>query len=440
MRDAGASDSIRLIGKALTIPAIREASFLEPFREVERADAAWSAAHLAASIAWMAALPLSNAAEGICFGILAAVAAIRVPSTWRLYGRLVRSGPFLLLAALFAWQAISVAWSSNPSVRWSSGMSRMGLVPLMLWPMSHRAGTLLAAMAGSGAVSASAVVGLNLRSEGVVRYSNSTLLGKDLGMTAACMSAALVASTVAVRRASVGLRLARAAVAFACTAGLLVLSKRSEFLAVPAAYLSGLAVSGRTVLRDHPAKTAALAVALAGAVIAAGMLTPRVRETTGQLMEIARTGNATTASLNDLTNGRAVPYLIAWEMFTDRPVTGWGARSFRSEVARRCEELRTRPGCATIDCTAIGTFSTSHNMVLDELSMRGAIGGLLLLALITSLVRWSWQDPDGGIALALVVLWCVHGMMNGATVRGTHLAMLAMLATRAALSAGVARR
>jgi hypothetical protein len=55
------------------------------FEAVERRDPTWSAIHLLAAMAWCAAISLGRAPEAICFGILAAVTVIRLPSTARLY-------------------------------------------------------------------------------------------------------------------------------------------------------------------------------------------------------------------------------------------------------------------------------------------------------------------------------------------------------------------
>lgn len=407
--------------------------FLEDFRRVERVDPTWNAIHLAAVAAWLLALPLSNAAEGITFGVLAAVSALRTIRTAPLYGKLFRSTPWLLLMAFVAWQALSVTWSCDPAIRWSGGLPRTALLPLMLWPLAHRSGTIAAVLGAAGAIAGALLLARNLRMDGISRYGDAKLLGKDLGMVAACISTALVTIVVAPLARRIPIAILRSIAAALAAGGLVVLSKRAEFASVPIGVLTGWGQARHmTTMRWSRRLLVAISLAVAfGSVMLWAI--PRARITAQRAMELASSGSIGFESIASLTDHRSTLVQIALEMTAERPLIGWGAGGFHAQAAVRCAGLQARFERVDFPCETIATFHTSHNMLADELCMRGVVGCGLLLAMLGCLFRWCWRDPAGGIAVGILAVWCVHGMINGTTVRGTHMALLALVVSRAAI-------
>lgn len=407
-------------------------AFLEPFRAVERRDPHWGTAHLAAAMAWISCLGASNAAEGITFGILCGIAATRLPSTIGLYPGLLRTRVMLVFLLVLAWRALSVAWSANPSVGWGSEISRFSLLPLALWPLAHRFGILAATGIAAATAISALLLGLNASSEGLARYTEARTLGKEVGMTAACLVAALLLASLLPCHVRLASALPRLGAVLAITAGLSVLSQRSSFLASAGGMLVGFALAIPRVQARHRRWIALALVATLGTVGVASALNPRIVDWVGRVRTAVDSQEFSSRTWNDVTAVRGPLAEIALEMARDRPVLGYGSRGFAAECTQRCERRLREDGDAAAPFQSIPGHVTSHNFLLDELCMRGSIGLALILALVTILAKRSIRDPGSTACAAMLAAWVIYGFADAATGRGTHIAILAIVVARCA--------
>ena len=417
--------------------ALLPRAFTAQFDAVERADPTFAAIHLGCAIAWAAAVGVTQAGEAITFGLLCAVAALRLPRTIGLYGALLRSPVAWAYLAFFAWMALSALWSENPAVRWYSGINRFIAVPFALWPLAHRAGTVAAAFAVAMTLHALAIIGLNVRLSGIARYEDARV-GKELGMTGACLTTGILVTVACRWKVPTPLRAIRAGAALAMTGAIFVLSQRANLVA--------LAIGATAAAVHGPMRSlgwvARIALACGALVAAEGTIlaVPRIGETMG-MIAADFTGGADALKLaHDATGGRSSLAMVAVEIFRERPVIGFGARTFGQESGRRILADPARYGLTADEATAYATFKTAHNGLLDEAAMRGAVGACLFLALLAVLLRAAWSDRTS-ITIAVLLAWIAFSMANGTTERGTFLAILAVIVVRcASVDAALRRR
>ena len=411
--------------------------FTAPFEAVERADPTFAAIHLGCAIAWAAAVGVTQAGEAIAFGLLCAVAVLRLPRTIGLYGAFVRSPVAWAYLAFFAWMALSALWSENPAVRWYSGINRFTAVPFALWPLMHRAGTVAAAFAAAMTLHALAIIGLNVRTTGIARYEDARV-GKELGMTGACLTTGILVTMACRWKVPAPLRALRAGAALAMTGAIFVLSQRTNLVAL-AIGAAAAAVHGPIRSLGWIARVALACGALV-AVEATIIAVPRVGETIGTVAADFHGGADARKLAHDATGGRSSLALVATEIFRERPVVGFGARTFGQESARRILADPARYGLTAGEATAYARFSTSHNGLLDEAVMRGAVGASLLLLLVALLLRAAWRDRTS-VTIAVLLAWMTFSMANATTERGTFLAILAVVVVRcASVDAALRRR
>ncbi|MBL9140864.1 MAG: hypothetical protein JNK53_03260, partial [Phycisphaerae bacterium] len=130
---------------------------LEPFQSIERRAPGIAAIHLIIGCAWCFSLSLGAAVEGAMFGLLLAVALVRLPATHSLYPRLLASPVGLAYLAMVAWQLASNMWSVIPVDDWGDALfSRRLFVLLALWPLAARWRSLLVALCAGALLGAAA--------------------------------------------------------------------------------------------------------------------------------------------------------------------------------------------------------------------------------------------------------------------------------------------
>lgn len=112
----------------------------------ERADPRGHAVHVAAAVAWGFLQSVTNAGEGIAWGILVAVALARLPATWRCYRRPLRDPVWCAFMAWTAWMCVGLAWAPAFEPGAGPAFSRWTLTPLALWPVMSRPWAILAAV------------------------------------------------------------------------------------------------------------------------------------------------------------------------------------------------------------------------------------------------------------------------------------------------------
>ena len=406
------------------------------FEAVERADPAWSSVHLAAAMAWCFLMPVGRAPESAAFGVLAFVAAIRLPSTWRLYPALLRSPAFLLLAALAALHAASAAWATVPTVEPGTIVQRSILVPFMVWPMVHRLGLLMAALVAGGCVQSAATLLRSWNGAGFDRYGQSKPLIGHLTTAAMVVStcASVAVAAAAGRRGAWAAAVSGLAIAL-CLVALMVLDVRTSLAAVLpggiAAVACALPPAGTPGRWRRPiGVTAALALAVAVTVVASNRTANWRATLMGQ-------GTPQTAGI-DPAFAAAGTRMAAWrgslEMWRENPVLGVGCNSWEFEWKPRIAADPERYGVPAGRTKLAAMLPGAHNSFLQELAERGAVGLALLLAALGAITAATWRrrgEWDAAACAAILAVWIFTSLAQSQTIQGIPMMLLGVVVARA---------
>jgi hypothetical protein len=169
-------------------------------------------------------------------------------------------------------------------------------------------------------------------------------------------------------------------------------------------------------------------------VIAAGALVVMTMVITNpRSREMAALWAQPSASTGARLSGDRMPLargaMIIW---LSHPIVGVGAGGFQPAFAQICRESPERLGISADRAEAFALLATAHNALMDELACRGVVGGLLLCGLLWTVAMASLRH-DAPMSLAVgLAIWLAFSVTDGATSRGTHIAVLAVLATAAA--------
>lgn len=413
--------------------ALEIARRTERFDEVERSDPVMATVHLAAACAWMATLSIARAPEGIAFGVLMAVAALRAPRTIALYPMLLSSWAFVLFVALAEWQALSALWSAAPGIGVRDWLPRFAFMPLALWPVMHRWRTLAAAL-----VCGAAVHGFIIAAATVVRAqwrpgAASGVLTPDICMTSLALAVAVAALPSRPWPRPWPGAIVRAGAGSAIATALVLLGQRMPAIAA----VCGGAVS---FLRPSPGqrfRTVAWIVGAAAVLgVAAALMsaTPRNRAWMGRAVAMIAgdAGAVTDAQLNEVSGARIPLARLALEVWREHPLCGAGARTYADAARRRFAEDPAEYGIPPAKVARMSTLACAHNAFLDEASERGIVGVGLLVALLAACWWRAWRlDPWSGTA-GMLGVWTVACLTQSMTVRGVAVLLLAVIVTRCA--------
>jgi O-antigen ligase len=404
------------------------------FAEVERADPTMAFVHLVAACAWMATLSIGRAPEGIAFGILMAVAAVRAPKTARLYPQLVGCSALVLLVAFAEWQGLSSLWSSAPRLGARDYLPRYVFIPLALWPVMHRWPTAIAAFAIPAAVHGAAIAIAGFARHGWNPGVHNGLATNEIGMTGHAFAIAVAVLAGAAGPRSIAGWMTRIASIAAIATGVLSMGQRTPILAATAGAGTSLAMRWRGALRTTRGRIRVAVAVACIALLGVGFLGASHRNR-AWIRGLARltdptTGSPTDSALWDATSARLPLYRVALDIWGDHPVIGAGARGFAIGNAERAE---SRPGDFGVPQAAAPDFAKltcAHNGFLDEAAERGIVGVALLAALVGScwlgaLRLDAWPGTAGMIAA-----WSVASITQPVTVRGVPMMILAIIVTR----------
>ncbi len=448
---------------------------VDEFERVEGRDPVWSAVHLAAACAWCATLALAKAPEGIAFAGLAAVALVRLPSTWRLYGALLGSPAFVALAAMAAWGVASLAWSSNPHPSLADAFPRSLLLPLLLWPLAHRWSLLLCVFTVGVAGHSAQLVVRSWNGEGFDQYNDSKPLIKHLASAGMVFAAGALVPWAALLRARGAARVScLLALLLLIGGGLAVLSVRASL----ASFVAGSIAAALFAFRGSGPRPrlalragAGLAVLLLALGLAALESSRFIVWWRSMELASARAGGAAEADRGqsplqaapkpmrgtDMTEAQrldhalqmqpkdaTLPYLLssgrmpmwrgALEIWREHPLLGAGAQSWSTEYPRR---VLADPGAFEIPASElrkVAAMPGAHCAYLQELCERGVVGLGLLLALLVSVARGLWRAAgpwDAIAAFAIFVSWIAGAMVQSQSTQGLAMLLLGLLLVRA---------
>lgn len=412
------------------------------FEAVERRDPTWSAIHLLAAMAWCAAISLGRAPEAICFGILAAVTVIRLPSTARLYPALLRSPVFVTLLAFAAWRGVAISWSPNEQASWKDALMRAALVPALLWPLSHRWRQLGWVMAAGAAVSATVMLGRNFDGHRFLRYESAKrLIGTPATVAMVlAMGVSLTAAWAMAARGRAG-RIVATVAALLCVGGMLVLDFRTGYVAAFGGFCWAALCSARDPKRRRALVAGAAVVGIAGAA-AIGALSSRSTDQLGTLRQLM-SGDDRPDHANDaaqiayrFTSARSPAWLGAVAIWRSHPIIGAGTRSWGKEFPPIVNAEHERLGIPPNRVAASAKLPGAHNAYLEELAERGIVGFLLLMAVLILSSRTLWRQcpaVDAVMASALLAAWMTAALAESQSSQGVPTLLLCFVVARAAI-------
>jgi hypothetical protein len=380
-----------------------------------------------AAWAWCVTMTNSNPLEGISFGVWLACSLALLPSRLKDWRAAATSAPIALFIGLCLFRFLSVTWGPE-GVRPMSQLSRFIILPLMLWPLAASWLRLANAFIVGCIVAAVILLVRNIQIDGTRTYTDLLTHGKDIGMMCACFAQAF-GLLLALGPFSVAGPLTRRLPLLALIGSAMVLcGQRTAALACCAA------LAALTIVNLVPGRSARHQAINPWKVIAAGALVVMTMVITNpRSREMAALWAQPSASTGARLSGDRMPLargaMIIW---LSHPIVGVGAGGFQPAFAQICRESPERLGISADRAEAFALLATAHNALMDELACRGVVGGLLLCGLLWTVAMASLRH-DAPMSLAVgLAIWLAFSVTDGATSRGTHIAVLAVLATAAA--------
>lgn len=387
-------------------------------------------AHLALAALFLALTPIAPAPRDIAFGLLAACAVVRLPSTLRLYRPLITEPVCWLLLAWPAWVAISLAWSEDIDAGVTELRAfRAVMVPFLLWPViPHRRVLVYALLSGVAALNV--LQGFSFlgaldppRPDHAGRYSG---LVHPIQAAASCGIAIcwLLAGAIGLRGRERGISIA---LLLSAGAGLIATGSRGPWIAVSVGVvvLLALLAMSRPALR-RPVVIAAVCIALAA--LAATFLEP-VRGRVRDAYEETRTF-VVGGEIEGSVGGRVWMWKAAWEEFSTHPWIGVGAGSFAHAAVRT--KLFERDYADLHQWERIRP-DHAHSTFFHTLATTGAVGGLLVTAFFVTVLARSRLAPGGDLllagAIAALLTWIVGAAFDSYHLSGQTSYQLMFLVT-----------
>ena len=399
--------------------------------------------HLLAGCLWLMLLGVSRGAEGVAFGLLMAVAVIRLPVTWRIYARLVDATPFLLLLCFALWQSLSVLWSQAKNVGLNDVLPRYALACLAIWPLMGRWRTLMLALAAGAVGYAGFVLVLSASKATPAQQAAMSWVMKDAPAAGMTMAMAVAAMTVHPWPRGIWARLAMVLGAGVALGGIGALGQRMPMITGIGGAIVGLTAPahGPRRLRRLAWRMALGAVVLATAGSLALMVSnPRNRAWVTNMFTAARDGHAlTTQEAADLTGLRGPLARMATTIWAEHPLFGAGAHGFAVESKRRLAAEPDFYGCSPEQTAELIKVTSAHNAYLDEAVARGIVGISLLAALVATCAWWAWKADPSTATLGMLATWFGMSLATPASLRTIPMMLLALIVARTSMLAGCRR-
>ena len=377
--------------------------------DAERRDPAGHAMHVAAGIAWAGAQSISNAAEGITWGVLLAVTLARLPKIHRAFGPVLRDPVMVSLLAWAGWTAIGASWAPDLGPGYPGAVpERWVVTPLMLWPLMARPRLVLGAMLAGGAVHVAMALAWSWTGTGWVAPHAVRSLS-NFGQLQWQLHTVVVLSAHAMRH------LPRpggvlAALPAAGAAWLIVLSARR------AAVVGMLAGLWCVAMRPSPGRAArwvavasVLALAAAGWWIAVESPVADRLQSSATLAERMDDDGLEDLAIGRLTSERATLARAAFDIALEHPWFGGGRGWFTAQLPRwALAQMADDPRrMVPLDGYLQGALTDAHNLYLQWWVDGGIPGAVLVsfpvLALGWRLWRQSSADAVAAAAMALYV-------------------------------------
>jgi hypothetical protein len=407
----------------VTAVSVRTA-FLGQFDQpswAERADPVGHAMHVAAVIAWGVSQTISNAAEGITWGILLAITILRLPKIWRCFGQPLGDGLWRMLAAWVAWTALSVLWGPDfPPGEGPAAFHRWILTPLMLWPVMARPWIPLAAIAMGGVVQMIVTIVMSKtdggwhRYQGILSPSRFTQLLWHVHCTAV-LSVALVRA-LPWPAAPLGV------VGIAVSGFVWYLSSSRMMLVATAMGSLVVAVRARPRSRISAWRMAGIMAAVAALIAGAVALTPAGTRL-ASIVRDARSAEGVEQWATAISADRYTLVRAATDIALQSPFVGAGRGAFRAGLASWCttheaSEPRIAKRLAVIRAAGL---NDAHNVIFQNWADGGIPGAVLITVPIFWLGWRLWRQSAGSLeaaaALGLYMAILVGAFLQPITIK-----------------------
>jgi O-antigen ligase len=397
------------------------------------------AVHTALGCAYLAAIGLSTALEGLLFALLVGYSVLRAPSLRRAWAPILAAPAAWLLLAWCALVLVAGAWTPDHEA-WLEQLrdARVVLVLPALYPIRRRwralVGAFLVGMSLQSAVQILQALDLAPIPEGKNAARPAGLHSHPVHVSI-CHAVAVCAAlgwTVETRSRRAQALLAGATLLF--LAGIGIAAGRAAMLglmvALPA-LIALLALGGHVARRTIVVGTAvALVVAATAATVVLATGADGLRRQASDL-SVSAADDATTS-----TGQRALWWQASLRAFLRDPILGAGpgaARTFIGDDAAVQAAIARHPERPP----EFFVPAHPHSMYLQTLAETGLLGATILAALLAVALRGAWRGASErpircGLAAALVV-WTVAAGFDALHRSGRMAALGCALLTLVAL-------
>jgi hypothetical protein len=412
----------------------------------ERADPRGHAIHLLLALLWAFLQSITNAGEGIAWGLLLGFCILRVPKIWRCWSVSMRDPLCWTMFVWFAWTSLTSAWGPDLGPATPSAIpDRWLLTPLMLWPVMGRPWLVLAAIAGGGVLHASSALVLSWRDGAWASYGEMRALSAQ-SMTHWQFVSAFVLCLAGARWMAPSGRVAAIAGVVPCAVAVWILAIRTV---MAAAVIGFMAIFVRPMPRALGTRwalfgTSASLLLVGVFVVARSPAWARVQDGLRDA-EHLRTQGRIVAAVSAASSTRLTLIRAAIDIGLEHPILGGGAGWFAArlpqwalvEIARKPEER------AGLDSMLQGSLANAHSALLHAWVDGGLPSAVLLATLLFGLAWRLWKQsctaPIAAVALALFSIVLVNVPFGIATTKAPG-ALIAICLAISWLGAGARAR
>jgi hypothetical protein len=379
----------------------------EAIRGAERSDPFGHAVHVALACAWCFAQVLSNAAEGILWGLMCGFVVLRLPKIWRAYRIPLRDPIWVAWLLLSLWTAASWWWAPAESRLAGSWLpSRSFITPLLLFPLVTRPMLLLGSL-GLGCVSFSVATAIrNWDGGGFGSYASFRSL-TNFGYAQWYSHLALVICLGMARGARPPLK--ALAVAAAAAGGLCTWIVGTRMSLVGGALGTWL-VCSRPAIAGQESRRAALSMAVLAVLSIAAWFAPGMGRAIGGIKQGLASGDFQ-RGMDEATGHRWSLATAALDVGVAHPFIGAGRGAFRGALPEwaqaKAQAATDAPRAESYRALATSGISDAHNAFAQSWAEGGTPALLLTSVLFGGLAVRLWRrsgsDSIGAIAFAMLL-------------------------------------
>jgi hypothetical protein len=409
----------------------------------ERADPRGHAIHVALAVLWAFLQSITNAGEGIAWGMLLAIAILRVPKVWWCWLPALRDPLWWVMAGWFAWTSLTTLWGPDLGASTPSRVpDRWLFTPFMLWPVMGRPWLVLGAMAAGGAAHACVALVLSWKGSGWGTYGEVRGLS-GLNMTQWQFLSSFVLCLAGVRWMGGAGRAAAILAAVPAAMGVWILAVRT----VMAAAVAGCSVA---LLRPFPRlRLRTWAIVSVGIMLGVAMVPrspawQRASDALRQAVEL-RQMDMESAAAEAASGGRLTLIEAAWDIGREHPILGGGAGWFEARLPQWAlkQMARERRDSDLFAGLLQGSLNNAHSTLLQAWVDGGIPSAALLATLLFGLAWRLWTQARtsalAGTALALYAIVLMNVPFGIATTKAPGALIATCLAISWLRSGSVAR-